>query len=506
MEESLPQRARVCRSAASKKAVKKVIENYFSQLFAAAELEKKLKIEAETSLLALPEPEREAAGKCLRTQIAEQVIEARKPVSLASFQTLAVIGKGSFGVVSLVRQKGTNEYYAMKQVPKTTAKQSKVVARVWAERQALARIDLDTVAKLEYCFQDAWNVYLVMEYLPGGDLMTRLLREEALYEHEAKFYAAELITAVDSIHNLGIIHRDLKPDNLVFTERGHLKVLDFGLCKSLHDRNYAPKMCVPTALKQTGSLHATDVESRRHAWQRIARRQKFSAVGTPNYVAPEVLLGGFYGEECDWWSVGVILYEMLVGYPPFHSSDVKSTCRKICNWNENLEFPTTLSKEAVSLLQQLLCTSERRMGRREGIAEFKRHPFFRGVDWDNLCQQQAPWRPNIRGPLDLSHFEIDEDQSELSSLSSLEDELLEEVFPRPRLFLSHYLTDDAVDDDFAGISFRRMKSAKKQLSTSEPANCPLLSPIEKFSPTFSRLPEKVTSCVDTSDINTCLAF
>mmetsp|Transcript_11247 Transcript_11247/g.34438 ORF Transcript_11247/g.34438 Transcript_11247/m.34438 type:complete len:503 (-) Transcript_11247:114-1622(-) len=502
MGESLLERARLCKSVANKKAVKKVIENYFSQLFAAVELEKKLKSEAEDAVRLLPEWERQDANLRLHREIGKQVTEARKPVSFASFQTLAVIGKGSFGVVSLVRQKGTNEYYAMKQVPKTKAKQSKVVARVWAERQALASIDLDTVAKLEYCFQDARNVYLVMEYLPGGDLMTRLLREEVLCERQAKFYAAELITAVDSIHNLGIIHRDLKPDNLVFTERGRLKVLDFGLCKRLHDRNYAPKMYALPTSKQASRPRSTDVETRRHAWQRIARRQKFSAVGTPNYVAPEVLLGGFYGEECDWWSVGVILYEMLVGYPPFHSSDVTSTCRKICNWNESLEFPPHLSKPAVSLLRQLLCTSERRLGRREGIAEFKRHPFFKGVEWESLSQQETPWKPKIAGPLDLSNFEVDKELSDLSSLSSLEDELMEDVFPTPQPSLSHYLTGDAVDDDFAGISFRRMKSSKKQLSPAfELGDSPLLPDIEGTSPVLTKLPEN-----GPSDLKTCLAY
>lgn len=326
-----PRKERTSLSMRGKEAAKAAIENYFMQLSAVTDYEEKLREDVNETMeeLGLDIKSGEKMRSKLKKKIAMDLREARQVMTLESFEPVAVIGKGSFGLVRLVKHIASGQYYAMKQLPKSIAKETNAVARVWAERQALANLDLECVGKLEYCFQDSDNIYLVMEFLSGGDLMTRLLKEEVLSEDEARFYIAELIIAVDSIHRLGVIHRDLKPDNLVLTADGHLKVLDFGLCKSLHDKKWTKtkhQSSVKSLVKQFSSL---TVDGRRNAWRKVARAQKFSAVGTPNYIAPEVIMDGFYSEECDWWSVGVILYEMLVGFAPFHSPDISSTCRKV---------------------------------------------------------------------------------------------------------------------------------------------------------------------------------
>ncbi|MQM10808.1 hypothetical protein Taro_043706, partial [Colocasia esculenta] len=322
------------------------------------------------------------------------------------------------------------------------------VEHVKAERNLLAEVASHCIVKLYYSFQDAEYLYLIMEYLPGGDMMTLLMREDTLTENVARFYIAECVLAIESIHKHNYIHRDIKPDNLLLDKNGHMKLSDFGLCKPLDctalstlnenepmsDENLRESMDIDGCFSDTGDGNRwkNPREQLQH-WQINRRKlvcpcfnidfQAFSTVGTPDYIAPEVLLKKGYGMECDWWSLGAIMYEMLVGYPPFYSDDPITTCRKviilhfslICNalndffkivhWRNHLKFPeeARLTPEARDLICRLLCDVEHRLGIL-GADQIKAHPWFRGIVWDKLYESEAAFRPEVNGELDTQNF------------------------------------------------------------------------------------------------------
>ncbi|KAK9273185.1 hypothetical protein L1049_017992 [Liquidambar formosana] len=259
-----------------------------------------------------------------------------------------------------------------------------------------------------------------MEYLPGGDMMTLLMREDTLTESVARFYIAQSVLAIESIHKHNYIHRDIKPDNLLLDKNGHMKLSDFGLCKPLDcthlsplnenetmdDENIREPMDIDGRFPDADyrSSWKSPLEQLQH-WQMNRRTLAFSTVGTPDYIAPEVLLKKGYGIECDWWSLGAIMYEMLVGYPPFYSDDPITTCRKIVHWRNHLKFPegANLTPEAKDLIYRLLCDVEHRLGT-GGANQIKAHPWFKDVVWDKLYEMEAAFKPQVNGELDTRNF------------------------------------------------------------------------------------------------------
>ncbi|KAL5977061.1 hypothetical protein ACLOJK_021403 [Asimina triloba] len=370
----------------------------------------------------------------------EYMRRQRHKMGVDDFELLTIIGRGAFGEVRLCREKATGDVYAMKKLKKSEMLRRGQVEHVKAERNLLAEVDSPCIVKLYCSFQDEAFLYLVMEYLPGGDMMTLLMRKDTLTEDEARFYVAQTVLAIESIHKHNYIHRDIKPDNLLLDRNGHMKLSDFGLCKPL-DCSSFPN------LSENDSVVGTDfrstVESGRRSneaalpkrtqqeqllnWQKNRRMLAYSTVGTPDYIAPEVLLKKGYGMECDWWSLGAIMYEMLVGYPPFYSEEPMSTCRKalgieydrskpfirlyiqsqkIVSWRTHLKFPeeVKLSGEAKDLICRLLCNVERRLGTK-GAHEIKAHPWFKGIQWDKLYQMEAAFIPEVNDELDTQNFE-----------------------------------------------------------------------------------------------------
>eukprot|EP00898_Chlorokybus_atmophyticus_P006902 jgi/Chlat1/7212/Chrsp57S00537 len=340
----------------------------------------------------------------------------RHNMSVNDFTLLTIIGRGAFGEVWLCREKSTGNVYAMKKLDKAEMVRRGEVEHVKAERDLLAEIDSECIVKLYYSFQDDFYLYLVMEYLPGGDLMTLLMRRDTLTEAEGRFYIAQTVLAIEAVHKHNYVHRDIKPDNLLLDKYGHLKLADFGLCKPLgqsdntgattNHRTISDAVASAQGMRKT-STSAFDTPAERLAdWQRHRPALAMSTVGTPNYMAPEVLLKKGYGKECDWWSLGVITFEMLVGYPPFHSSDPNAICRKIANWREHLRFPdwARLSPTARDFILKLLCNVEVRLGTRS-ILDIKNHPFFDGIDWDHLYEREAAYVPQVTSPLDTSNFD-----------------------------------------------------------------------------------------------------
>jgi len=376
---------------------------------------------------------------------------SRQKLCLDDFEQLDIIGRGAFGEVRLCREKRSKEVYAMKKLCKAEMVARNQVMHVRAELDVLSEADENPwLVKLAYSFQDDENLYLVMEYVPGGDMMSLLMRRDILTEDEARFYCAQTIMAVDSIHRLEYIHRDLKPDNLLIDREGHIKLTDFGLVKNLTQlrlryftRPNGEGCTMPSPMGDSspsarrgagaspdgGAASSSCAEgassaARGAAWERMGERERhaaytrnravlWSTVGTPDYMAPEVLLETGYAQDCDWWSLGVMLYEMLVGYPPFYGDDPMATCRKILAYKSVLAFPpeANLSAEAVSLIKALLSDRQERLGR-GGAEEIKAHPFFASIDWSRLREPgSAPYIPTVSSATDVSHFDAFEEQT-----------------------------------------------------------------------------------------------
>lgn len=364
----------------------------------------------------LPEDEQYNILKDLERRETEYMRFQRHKMGADDFELLTIIGRGAFGEVRLCRERTTGNVYAMKKLKKSEMLRRGQVEHVKAERNLLAEVESNCIVKLYCSFQDNEYLYLVMEYLPGGDMMTLLMRKDTLTEYEARFYVGQTVLAIESIHKHNYIHRDIKPDNLLLDRHGHMKLSDFGLCKPLDCRDL-PELKIMANPRENGKQvegpvntnekpsGRSQAEQLRH-WQQNRRLLAFSTVGTPDYIAPEVLLKKGYGLECDWWSLGAIMYEMLVGFPPFYSDDPMATCRKIVNWGTTLKFPeeARLSREAKDLICRLLCGVEHRLGT-NSVEEIKNHPWFRGLPWDYLYKMEAAFKPEVTGELDTQNFE-----------------------------------------------------------------------------------------------------
>ncbi|XP_031979149.1 rho-associated protein kinase 1 isoform X1 [Corvus moneduloides] len=317
------------------------------------------------------------------------------------YEVVKVIGRGAFGEVQLVRHKSSRRVYAMKLLSKFEMIKRSDSAFFWEERDIMAFANSPWVVQLFYAFQDDRYLYMVMEYMPGGDLVN-LMSNYDVPEKWARFYTAEVVLALDAIHSMGFIHRDVKPDNMLLDKAGHLKLADFGTCMKMN---------------KEGMVRCD------------------TAVGTPDYISPEVLKSqggdGYYGRECDWWSVGVFLYEMLVGDTPFYADSLVGTYSKIMNHKNSLTFPddSDISKEAKNLICAFLTDREVRLGR-NGVEEIKRHLFFKNDQWawETLRDTVAPVVPDLSSDIDTSNFDdLEEDKGE------------EETFPIPKAFVGNQL-------------------------------------------------------------------
>jgi serine/threonine protein kinase len=277
------------------------------------------------------------------------------------FDILKLIGKGAFGSVYIVKNKINQEYYAMKVISKKLLKKKNNISYMKSERDILTKISHPFIVALHYAFQTQSKLFLIMEFLGGGELFYHLRRNGLILESQARIYFAEMILAIEFLHSVGVIHRDLKPENVLLKLNGHVCITDFGLAKEIGDGLTTRTLC-----------------------------------GTSEYMAPEMLTRNGYGKAVDWWSLGALFYEMLVGKPPFLGKDQKELDRKIIC--EKLSLPSFLTSTCHSLLKGMIERDvSKRLGASKstmfsigGVAALKQHPFFDGLIWLDILQLQCP--------------------------------------------------------------------------------------------------------------------
>jgi len=353
-------------------------------------------------------------------------VAREKKLTFSDFQTVKIIGRGAFGEVRLVRKKDDEKLYALKKMKKAKLLKNDQVAYARQERDLMTMADNEWIVNLQFSFQDPQYLYLVMEYLAGGDLMTLLINKQFLTEDQTRFFIAEIIMAIESIHKLEYVHRDIKPDNILIGVDGHIKLSDFGLCtglkKEIQDYNITTAQNDPSFKRQPSTR-----ADRMATFKKNRKKLAYSVVGTPDYIAPEVLTKNGYGKECDWWSVGVLLFGMLAGYPPFSADTPSETYSMILNYKTELYFPDDIefSREAKDLILRLLTDRENRLGN-NGASEIKVHAFFRGIDWNNLRKTKAPMIPHLRSEVDTSYFdeykeEVEEEDADYNEKVKMHD-------------------------------------------------------------------------------------
>ncbi|KAI9300204.1 kinase-like domain-containing protein [Cunninghamella echinulata] len=294
---------------------------------------------------------------------------------LDDFNLLAVLGKGNFGKVMLAEEKYTNNLYAIKILKKRFVLDNNEVESTRSEKRVFQIANQDRhpfLANLHSTFQTETRIYYVMEYISGGDLMMHIQHEQ-FSEKRARFYACEVLLALEYLHKHGIIYRDLKLDNIMLCLDGHVKLVDYGLCKE-------------------------------NIWHNDTTN---TFCGTPDFMAPEILLEQKYGRAVDWWAFGVLIYEMLLGQSPFKGEDEDEIFDAVLE--DEILYPITMSKNCLSICQKLLERNPNRRlgsGKSDGL-EIRQHPFFSGVNWDDILAKKVtpPYLPTVTGRADTSNFD-----------------------------------------------------------------------------------------------------
>ncbi|KAK0118382.1 hypothetical protein ONS95_012671 [Cadophora gregata] len=342
-----------------------------------------------------------------KIRIGVQYIENRsRSLKIEDFDLLKVVGKGSFGKVMQVKKKDTQRIYALKTIRKAHIISRSEVAHTLAERSVLSQINNPFIVPLKFTFQSPEKLYFVLAFVNGGELFHHLQKEQRFDINRSRFYTAELLCALECLHGFNVIYRDLKPENILLDYSGHIALCDFGLCKlDMKDEDRTNTFC-----------------------------------GTPEYLAPELLLGQGYTKTVDWWTLGVLLYEMLTGLPPFYDENTNEMYRKILS--EPLHFPSAevVPPSAKDLLTRLLNRKpDQRLGA-NGASEIKAHPFFHSIDWRKLLQRkyEPTFKPNVTDALDTKNFDVEFTQ-EIAQDSYVDGPVL---------------SDDA-QRDFVGFSYNR---------------------------------------------------
>ncbi|GAB2227215.1 hypothetical protein Droror1_Dr00009028 [Drosera rotundifolia] len=312
-----------------------------------------------------------SADDCCKDLECEENLTRLEKVSLEDFEVMKLVGGGAFGKVFQVRKKGSSEIYAMKVVRKDKIVERNHAEYMKAERDILTKIDHPFIVQLRYSFQNKYRLYLVLNFVNGGHLFFQLHHHGLFREDLARIYAAEIVSAVAHLHANGIMHRDLKPENILLDADGHVVLTDFGLAKQFQENERSNSMC-----------------------------------GTVEYMAPEIVMGKGHDKAADWWSIGVLVFEMLTGKPPFEGNREKIQQRIV---KDKIKLPKYLTSEAHSILKSLLQKDPcKRLGSGPtGVEEIKRHKWFKSINWKKLEAKELnpSFRPDVAGNLCTANFE-----------------------------------------------------------------------------------------------------
>ena len=292
----------------------------------------------------------------------EKSKKKKMKIKVKDFEKLKTVGLGSYGRVRLCKHKKTGEIYVMKTLKKNEIIKQKQVDHVYSEFNILSSLKHPFIVQLiGYNFEDPKYIYFIMDYIQGGELFTLLRTKGSFPVPQTKFYIAHIITIFEYLHSKNIVYRDLKPENILINKNGYLKLTDFGFAKILDNE------------------------------------KTYTLCGTPEYLAPEIILNKGHGKAVDWWTLGILLYEMLVGIDPFSDDDPMKTYQKILKGKIN--FPKTIDKDAKSLIKHLLTqdTSKRYGCLKNGVSDIKNHRLYNDFEWDKLweCSMEAPFLPTI---------------------------------------------------------------------------------------------------------------
>ncbi|KAL1875691.1 hypothetical protein VTK73DRAFT_9946 [Phialemonium thermophilum] len=389
------------------------------------------------------------------------------------FQILTQVGQGGYGQVFLAQKKDTKEVCALKVMSKKLLFKLDEIRHVLTERDILTTAKSEWLVRLLYSFQDDKNIYLAMEYVPGGDFRTLLNNTGVLSNRHARFYAAEMFCAVDALHQLGYIHRDLKPENFLVDSTGHVKLTDFGLAAGFLAPSKIESMRVrlekasETSVPFGKPMEQRTVAERREGYRSMRERDTNyakSIVGSPDYMAPEVLRGEEYDFTVDYWSLGCMLFEALTGFPPFAGSTADETWRNLKHWRDVLRRPVWedpnyfLSNRTWNFITTCINSRSKRFS---NIQDIYGHQYFAEVDWETLRESKPPFVPELDSETDAGYFddftneadmakykEVHEKQQALESMADREEEMSKSLF--------------------VGFTFRHRKPATEEGSPRKP--------------------------------------
>ncbi|RMD42907.1 hypothetical protein DV735_g2225, partial [Chaetothyriales sp. CBS 134920] len=379
------------------------------------------------------------------------------------FQILTQVGQGGYGQVYLAQKKDTKEVCALKVMRKKLLFKLDEIRHILTERDILTAAKSEWLVKLLYSFQDEDQIYLAMEYVPGGDFRTLLNNTGVLHNRHARFYIAEMCQCVDALHTLGYIHRDLKPENFLIDASGHVKLTDFGLAAGMLSPIKIESMRIK--LEEVGNtavpfgmvpMEERSAEQRREGYRSLRKKDinyAKSIVGSPDYMAPEVLKGEQYDFTVDYWSLGCMLFEALAGYPPFAGATVDETWQNLKRWQRVLRKPQYddpnyfLSKRTWDLITRMVAAKENRF---KNIGEIHKHEYFAEVDWSTLREQKAPFVPELDSETDAGYFDDFGNEADMAKYKEVHDKqrALEEMAER----------DEKMSKSlFVGFTFRHRK-------------------------------------------------